>query len=112
MLSVTLTYNCLIMRQSRCRAVTLDPVTACGQVCLLLQVELDKRGVVLPKSLMVNVSKNEIAMMSLNSHKWVVLQPLDNEEHTIFRFLKARKMNVEAAADMLQSKLLQPKPSR
>ena len=41
----------------------------------------------------------------------VLLQPQDNEEHTVFRFLKARKMNVEAAADMLQSKVMEPKPA-
>ena len=34
----------------------------------------------------------------------MLLQPLDNEERTMFRFLKARKMNIEAAADMLESK--------
>lgn len=31
---------------------------------------------------------------------------MDKEEQTLFRFLRARKMNVEAAADMLQSKAL------
>lgn len=76
---------------------------------VLLQVELDKRGIVLPKTLMVHVSKNEIVMstVSVCTIHFVLLQPLGNEEHTIFRFLKARKMNVEAAADMLQSKCLQ-----
>ena len=33
-----------------------------------------------------------------------VLQPLDEQERTLFRFLRDRKMNVTAAADMLQSK--------
>ena len=63
----------------------------------------------LPKTLMVYVSKNELVMsvFSVCITQPVLLQPLDNEEHTIFRFLKARKMNVEAAADMLQSKCLQ-----
>lgn len=43
--------------------------------------------------------------VSLSGSTYVVLfQPMDNEDHTIFRFLRARKMNVEAAADMLQSK--------
>lgn len=46
-----------------------------------LQEELDKRGVSLPKSLM----------------------PSDNRERTLGRFLRARKMNVTAAADMLQN---------
>ncbi|DBB03850.1 hypothetical protein WJX77_000741 [Trebouxia sp. C0004] len=46
-----------------------------------LQVELDKRGVFLPKSLM----------------------PSDNRERTLGRFLRARKMNITAAADMLQN---------
>ncbi|KAL0031783.1 hypothetical protein WJX79_007279 [Trebouxia sp. C0005] len=46
-----------------------------------LQVELDKRGVSLPKSLM----------------------PSDNRERTLGRFLRARKMNITAAADMLQN---------
>ena len=31
------------------------------------------------------------------------LQPLDSEEDTMYRFLRARKFSVEAAADMLQS---------
>ena len=35
----------------------------------------------------------------------MLLQPLDKEERTMFRFLRARKMNIEAAADMLQSKM-------
>lgn len=73
-----------------------------------LQIELDKRGTVVPKSLMVVVSKK--AMCSVcrfsNFYTCCASQPLENEEHTMFRFLKARKMNVEAAADMLQSKAL------
>lgn len=73
-----------------------------------LQIELEKRGTVLPKSLMVVVSNKAMcSVCGFGTYTFCASQPLDNEEHTMFRFLKARKMNVEAAADMLQSKALQ-----
>eukprot|EP00891_Asterochloris_glomerata_P002496 jgi/Astpho2/2496/Aster-x0537 len=58
------------------------PPTSAEQKCLgELKAELKQRGVALPKSML----------------------PLDSEEDTMYRFLRARKFNVEAAADMLQN---------